>query len=275
MKKLENNDFLEELEKLPSAQLSQMLHQELERSHIDKVLILRILHILERRDSAQSHTYSPEVLAAWTSYQAACADPDDVPAYPRKKRTAQRWLSVAAVAAVIACVITVFVPKAEGAGNLFEAIGKWTRDLFSFFSEESQRDYTFVTDNPDLQKVYDAVAAQGVTSPAVPTWIPNGYELTELRVAPAPGGNKIYARFVCGDEYILFSYEFHGEMATNKYAKDDAEVDIYESGGVRHFLMCNEERWVAAWTVDELECAIGTGIEREELCQIIDSIYRR
>ena len=277
MKRLKNNVCLEELEKLSSQRLNEMLDQELASSNTDKELILEILRILEQRDAVQPHEHSPDALAAWERYRASYAAPaEDIPTHPEHVHKRSRWVARFAAAAAILCLILIFTPKAEGRFDLWEVIGQWTQDLFGFFSGgQPDEDYTFTTEEPQLQQIYDAVAQQGVTDPVVPTWIPEGYELTELKVMPTPKGNKIHVRLTSGNNYILLTYEFRQEDITNKYAKDDGEVEKYESGGCKHYLIRNEERWIAAWTAGELECSVITNLEKETLCQIIRSIYRR
>lgn len=277
MKRLKNNVCLEELEKLSSQRLNEMLDQELASSNTDKELILEILRILEQHDAVQPHEHSPEALAAWERYRASYAAPaEDIPTHPEHVHKRSRWIARFAAAAAILCLILIFTPKAEGRFDLWEVIGQWTQDLFGFFSGgQPDEDYTFTTEDPQLQQIYDAVAQQGVTDPVVPTWIPEGYELTELRVVPAPQGSKIHACLTNGDRYILLTYEFRQEEITNKYAKDEVNVEEYESGGIKHYFMSNIEMTTAAWTNGNLECSIATNLEKETLCQIIDSIYRR
>lgn len=274
MKRVDNNNFLEALEKLPSEQLHEILRQELERSHMDKELIFQIWSILEQRYVQQPHEEDPQVTAAWLRFQAAYNTPvgDETPRRVHKRR---RWLAGAAAAAAIVCLIVMFTPTVQGKLNLFEAIGQWTQELFGFFSGGQSDDYTFTTDNPDLQEIYDAVAEQGVTRPVVPTWIPEGFELQEVKKLSSTAGDKIHARLSNGDNYILLTYEVHSEAVTNKYAKDDTDVEQYETGGIKHYLMSNAETWTVAWTVDNLECSIATNLDKDTLYQIIRSIYRR
>lgn len=275
MKRSDNNRFyLEELEKLPSEQLNEMLRQELDRSHKDEAFILRILHILEHRHTVQ--TYGPEAAAAWTQFRESYSSPAQKFPTGRKRAHAWKtWLGRAVAAALVVCLLIAFIPRAEGKRNIFEAIGQWTQDLFGFFSSDRQDDdYTFTTDDPGLQELYDVVSAQGAPDAVVPTWIPEGYELTELKEFELAGGKKVYARFINGDNYIVISYEFHSEAAANKYAKDDDNAEEYECGGVRHYLMSNEKMWTAAWTVDGLECSIGTNLSEDMLRQILISIYQ-
>lgn len=275
MNRLDNNTFnLEGLEKLPSGELSKMLREELDRSHKDEALILRILHILEQRHTVPS--FSPESVAAWIKFREASSVPEqEIPAGRKRGYAWKRWLGGAVAAALVACLLFAFTPRVEGKPNLFEAIGQWTQDLFSFFSSGYQEDdYTFTTDDSGLQQIYDAVVEQGTNAAVVPTWIPEGYELTELKVHETPGGNKVHARLVSGDNYIVISYKFYAEEAANKYAKDDADMEEYEIGGVKYYLMPNEEMWTAAWTVEKMECSIGTNLSEEVLRQILISIYQ-
>lgn len=62
---------------------------------------------------------------------------------------------------------------------------------------------------------------------------------------------------------------------TEKTQKDEDDPKPYERGGVTHYIMTNDEICYAVWTVDNMECIICGALSREELTQIINSIYGR
>jgi hypothetical protein len=55
--------------------------------------------------------------------------------------------------------------------------------------------------------------------------------------------------------------------------KDDNPPVLYESGGVRHYLLTDHDWRKAVWMQGDIECIIRGNITEEEMKQIIDSIY--
>ena len=130
-------------------------------------------------------------------------------------------------------------------------------------------------DDPTLQEIYEEIADAGVTAPVVPTWIPEGFTLEQLNSFKSPKENKVHVRLESSAHYILLTYELDGETVANQYTKGNVSVEAYEINNVVHNLMSNEEVWKAVWQNDGIECAVETNLSREELCQILQSIYRR
>lgn len=270
----------EALEVLSSARLEEMLKAELNKDGMDENLVLLILNILEHREVDGLIIDPADMEAVWTQFQGshpALAPPrtKDVPA--AKRTGPRRWLCRLAVAAAVLCVMILVTPKAMGAENIFTIIGRWTQDVFAFFSsfgtEQTIQGYAFETDHPGLRQIYDAVAELGVTKPVVPTWVPEGYELKELKAAPMREGMKIYGRLIKGDSTIILSYEFYSEAVSNTYEKNQENAAVYEFADVKHYIMSNEEWWTAAWAVEDLECSVATDQSKEILYEILRSIY--
>ena len=270
----------EALEVLSSDQLDAMLKAELDKDSMDENLILLILNILEHREADAFTIDSADMEAVMAQYREGhpeLAQPRGREV-PEKKRTGpRRWLGKMAVAAAVLCVMILVTPKAMGAENIFTIIGRWTQDVFAFFSSfgggQDTQEYTFVTDHPGLQQIYDAVSELGVTKPVVPTWVPEGYELAELKRAQTGRGVKIYALLVKGDSAIQLTYEYYIDAQLNFYEKDHGDAVMSEISRVKHYIVANDEWWTGAWAVKDLECSVMTDVNEEILCEILESIY--
>lgn len=270
----------EALEVLSSARLEEMLKAELNKDGMDENLVSLILNILEHREVDELTIDPADMEAVWTQFQGShpVLAPPRTKDVPAAKRTGpRRWLCRLAVAAAVLCVMILVTPKAMGAENIFTIIGRWSQDVFAFFSsfgtEQTIQGYAFETDHPGLRQIYDAVAELGVTKPVVPTWVPKGYELTELKAAPMREGMKIYGRLIKDDSTIILSYEFYSEAVSNTYEKNQENAAVYEFADVKHYIMSNEDRWTVAWTVEDLECSVITNVNEGDLYEILRSIY--
>ena len=265
----------EDLTALPSQQLDELLRAELEKDDKDAEKVLQILHILEERESGK-FVNNMDTESIWNAYQEGVRK--DALINAQRDRKPRRWIGRLIAAAAILCILITAAPKAMGAENLFEILGRWTKTIFAFFdpssATEPPEEYVFKTDHPGLQRIYDAVAEQGVTKPVVPTWVPDGYELGGVKVTPKPLSRKIYAWLSNGDSVITIAFEIYNENRSNQYTKDEVNVEMYEKEGVKHYFMPNEGNWQAVWVNENVECGILTDCERDVLYNIIKSIYK-
>ena len=266
----------EELEKLSTLDLDQILRAELDSDTPERETVLLVLSILEDRDPTNSQKCPEGAEEAWDDF----VNRINYSKQPIEKpiRKPRKWFLPVAAAAAIVLILLISVPQAVGAENIFEILGRWTRDLFSFSNEvedQSNETYIFQTDHEGLQQLYDAVVEQGVTAPLVPMWIPEGYELEELRTVTKDVGIKIYARFINNnDSYIQLIVECFNSGASNAYTKDAEDVKIHNSGGVNYYLFRNENTWTAVWNNGNAECLLILTDTDQVLHKIIKSIQK-
>ena len=264
----------EDLEKMPSEQLDAILRNELDGDTPDSETVLSVLSILEERDPTDSRP-----VGAYDDWEhirnnrQGCLE-DTV---PESKRTAKprKWIGAIAAVLAIVLVLAMTIPQTVGAESIFDIIGRWTKDLFDFSNsgteQTDQNTYIFQTDHEGLQQLHDAVVELGVTAPVVPTWIPEEYELKELKVVSQSEIPKIYAQFAFADKYIQFMIEVHNEEETNKYPKDDGSVEICEYDGISYYIFTNEDTRKVIWTNENAECAVSTNASIDIINQLLNS----
>lgn len=260
-----------ELENLPGDELRTMLHRETEKDVPDDDLVLSILHILEDRE--------PEILDTESEKEKAAGKLFRKRIHARRKNTLtlkRNLLRVASVVIVV-CLLFALVPQQAEADNWWQRLTKWTDEFFGFFRHEEDtfrlEDYVFETDNPGLQQVYDAVAEMGVTIPAVPMWLPEGYELTELTTEETPTKQYIHARFSNYNGECILKVNFLNTKGQKDYFKSEMSVKKHETGGMIHNIVQNTEEWIVSWTKDNIECSIFVDCPENVLYEIIESIY--
>lgn len=260
-----------ELESVASDQLRSMLHAETAKAIPDDDLVLAILHILEDREPDDLGPPSPREEAAWQLFRKRVK--------ARKKRPLLnlRCLANAAVLLLVVGLLMVAIPQQAVADNWWDRIARWTDDFFAFFREDETfriEDYKFQTDNPGLQQVYDAVVEMGITEPVVPMWLPDGYELSEIKVYPMRDEEQLVARFDNQQKAITYQATVLLTDKVKQYTKDSTTVWQQEISGTTFNIMMNNEIWVVAWTKDNIECSIFVDCQEDVLYEILDSIYR-
>lgn len=259
------------IEQMPTAQLDELLHCELEKEQVDDAAVRLILEVLEERDRDVPIEMNDRIEAAWEKYQA------QAPVRKQPWFSLQRWpMRAAAIVAVVALLIFA-VPQSADAENFWERLTRWTDSIFEFFAPGDRRsvdeEYVFETDNPGLQQVYDTVTALGVTEPVVPMWLPEGFELVECDVNESDSKILISSEFSNGEHTVVLDVAIRKIESQRQYSKDETNAKIYEKGGVIHSVLQNEEWWTAAWSKNRLECAIYADCQEETLYEILKSIY--
>ena len=261
-----------ELETYSSEQLRAMLDAETQKEVPDDDLVLSILHILEDREPEVPDSGSEKEKAAAKLFQKRI----------RARRKHRLWhshsfLRVASVALVF-CLLFALVPQQAEADNWWQRLTKWTDDFFGFFREEDDsfrlEEYEFRTDNPGLQQVYDAAVELGVTIPAVPMWLPEGYELSECTTVNNPAKQYVYALFLNNSSEFVLKVNLLTKESGKTYFKDEVPVEEYETAGMKYSIIRNTDAWSVTWTKDNTECAFAIDCSEEVLHEIIESIYR-
>jgi len=256
----------------PTPELDRQLQQELQKEDPNEEVVLGILRILQDREEEYPIQVTNQVQNAWEQYREKTVR-------PKKANRKRMWFARAVVAAAAIAIVVLTLPRTVGAESLWDVLVRWTESVFEFFNPEQDATdpavaHTFHTEHPGLQQVYDKVTELGATEPVVPMWLPEGFELTELKTVQMFDGNRVSAFFFSKDGYITLFYRTSSDILPSKYEKEDPGVETYEAWRRIHFVMDNDENILVTWTVDGVECAITTDLEREEAYKLIDSIYR-
>ena len=276
MKERNTSFHREELEKLTAPELEKLLLAELDSGSTNRDTVLQILSILENRDS--KHQADCQI-GTETALEKYLEGRDSVVFNrPSVHRRPKKWIGAVAATVLIVLTLLMTVPQTVGAESIFNIIGRWTQSLFGFSQSSSSApadEYVFQSDDPALQKIFEAVAELGITQPVVPTWIPDQYVLTELIVNQQRVSTKVIAQMNSEGKYIVFTFELYGDSTSNKYPKDDISAEIYDTSGIKHYMILNEGKWTSVWNNENTECTITTNDSKEALYDMIDSIYWR
>lgn len=263
-------DLQKEWEQRPTPDLKAMLNEELDKKRPDDDIVLSLLHILEAREPEGLPELTDREREAFERYKQRVA------VRRKKPIILPRWLSVAACGMLILGLLFNVVPQEAHAETFWEMLQRWSNTVLVFFSGEGKKaeiEYTFRTDNAGLQQVYDAVAKLGVTEMVVPMWLPDGYELVELQSNNTPVLKCIWAVFNCNDTELIYQINiFDGEPA-HQFYRDDSHYESYEKNGTTYNITRNNERWVAIWSEENIECSLTADCQEDTLRRVLESIY--
>lgn len=110
---------------------------------------------------------------------------------------------------------------------------------------------------------------------AAPQWLPERFNELEVIGTVMPDHKSVDAwEETDRKDFLGISYSKIEEDAPPTFIeKDDNPPVLYESGGVRHYLLTDHDWRMAVWMQGDIECIINGNITEEEMKQIIDSIY--
>lgn len=264
-------DREEELEQLSTQQLDNMLQAKLQKEDADPTEVRAILKVLEEREKNMPTQMDDVDQLAWQKYQSRVKEDSDKPV---KK---QKWILRAACIAAVLCVLSVAVSYNVEAESFWGRIVRWTDSILEIFSPEApsseEEVYSFRTNHPGLQQVYDAVTGLGVTEPVVPMWLPEGYTLAFCEKFNTENKTTLVAVFETGEKMINYNVAIYSEGVPNKYQKDESEMKSIEIQGVSHHTVRNINTWVVVWTKENIECSISIDCQEDELYKVLRSIY--
>lgn len=294
--KEENALRFDYLNSLSTPQLEDILRMDAEDLDSDNEgVVFAVLSILQEREKENPAKEPVDVAAAWQRFQKyyntsdgmddslyAVSFGEDAPAKEKNRRKGSGkgivWRVVAMVAML--CVVFTLVTPAFGMENIFTMLAQWKDSLFSFVYQSKMLNdpavsYEFSTENPDLQRIYDTVTEMGVSSPVVPMWIPDGFALATLEDSGTQADHRLCAVFCNNADTIVVLVETSTNNNNGVYYIDKGTAETVEIGDVTHYIMPNNDKWLAAWTTDNLICTISTDLGRDDLLSILKSVYMK
>lgn len=247
----------------------------------DVDLILYVLEVLaDRRRNNNNEFTGKTALEAFESFkQNYLPEGIHIDSVPEEKKPAirpVRWLrGLTAAAAVLAFVFLGSVTANAFGFDIWRAVAVWAQETFRLEGEDKAE-----SELPDADRnrgyasleeaIYDMEGALGI----VPTWIPMGYELTDIRIDENPL-QKIYIGFYEKDEkklkIVIQSYQ---NGYPEQIEQSDSTDETYISSGViYHFFEDNDQTRVV-WINDSYECYITGELSVTQLEMMIDSIEK-
>ena len=76
-----------------------------------------------------------------------------------------------------------------------------------------------------------------------------------------------------GDISISFGFDQFEHSPSTIYEKDDRAVELYECGGVTHYILGNLSSMTAAWINGPVEYCLAANLSSDEIKELIQSIY--
>lgn len=284
------------LNRLSTEQLKELLRADVESSESNYVsVIMRILEVIEQRESENGTECIPEIDKAWTEFQEYYNIPegDRRSLYPYKHvdnegaqttvqplsndtSSAKRFLThrvlrygFAAVIAVIILMSGMVVVQAAGI-DVFGALGRWTAETFHFEIQDDAAETQF---DPEIQT---ALADFQISEKLIPTWQPTGFEVFSPEFLSDGFANTVL--FVHQDEngriyhVKITHYNSESYLGKHTFEKDGTLVEEYTSNGKTFYIFSNINTITAVWSDGVILESITGDLTEDEVKLIVDSI---
>ena len=240
-----------------------------QESDIDKILY--IMEVLAERKRNNSHT-GKTALEAYESFKQNYMPETDNQVIPIKaNRTTPRWIrNLAATAAVLAILLTGTVTAKAFGFDVWKAVVQWSQETFHF-GEQGNSDAHNSLPYTSLQ---DALEKGNVPTWLVPTYIPEGYVLSEIDVQTTPLRKTHKARYTYGEKVLIIVVHDYLDSAPVYVEQNENLSEEYVVSGITYYIFTDVDLNKVKWINGSYECSISSNISIEDLKMMIDSIER-
>lgn len=268
-------------DEMSDEQLREILRKDasnLEGEDTDMELMLHIMEVLAKRRKEAQEDISPEAALEEFKNKYTYTDNSLISEErPAKRRTTgfsrwQRW--VATIAAVLVLVFGSAITAQAFGFDLFEIIAKWTKETFHFGSylqtdETAEPNSDNMIPYPQLQ---DAMNECNIDAFLAPSWLPEGYVETDVKIGESPIQRTITAKYENGDKSIRIRVADYLSSYPEQIEQSDELIECYTHNGMNFYIFNNIEQLRAVWVYENYECFIMGPLTLEEIKGIIDSI---
>lgn len=256
----------EELEEI--LQLDAQAPEEQE-SDTDKILY--IMEVLAERNRNSGHTKKTALEAYESFKQNYLSETDNniIPTQP--KRGLPRWVRRLTVAAAVLVILLVGSVTAKAFGlNVWKVVIQWTQETFHF----GNWDNSGPNNNLSYASLQEALEKGNTPANIVPTWIPDGFNLIEIKVEQTPLKKTYKAKYLNGEKFLRITVCDHINKGPYHVEQSDGLTEEYVVLGTTYYLFSNLEYNRAMWLYGSYEFDVSGNVAIEDLKKMIDSIQK-
>lgn len=258
----ENNTIhtSESLSRLSREELRQQLAAQLQKnaSEINVTLVALLRKELKSRDPDPA-------LSDDTAVEFACEKfrrNTETAQKTKKHRYRNRWIAAASVVLVMGLLFFT-LPATAQARDIQGVLTWWSDSVFQLFvpgKTPNLHAQVHERNHAGLQQIFNALTELGITDPVVPSWVPEGFTLVELKTNKANGDDSVVACLVNSDRSIFISVARHDNDATAFQHEKNGNgiIDIWDLSGNEHYVISNMEQLIVTWVTNGIECTITT-----------------
>lgn len=263
-------------------ELQQILRDDASKSEgaeSDTEALFYVMEVLAKRRQARNEGKSPE--EALESFKQNYYTENDISSVSERTTAAfkpssrGRWRrGLIAAAAMLVIVIGSSITANAMGFDLWEVIAKWTQETFHFsqigqVEESNAPSPDFVHPCASLQ---EALENYDIASKLVPTWVPEGYVESNVKITQSPKQRLFMAKYENGANTIMIRIADYLDTNPMQIEKSESLLEVYTSSGIDYYIFANYDVLEAVWVNENFECYISGSLSISEIKGIIDSI---
>ena len=243
-----------------------------ERDDSDVDEILYVMEVLAKK-RRQNGIAGKTALEAYQEFQQHYRPMVEERSMPKHKSNIIPFRRIAAVAASLVLVFSLSVTaNAFSFRDVWDAVVNWAQETFSFSMGVEVSEPT-PSDTLHYQSLQD-VLSESKVNVNLPTWLPDGYILSDIIVDQNPKQDSYVAIYTSDYGMIKISVQSYLYGRPEQVETSDCLHEVYSPVGIDYYIMQNNLLTQASWTTDLYECYISGDISIDEIKQILDSIAK-
>lgn len=255
--------------------------QNIEGEESDTEMLLYVMEVLAERNKTTTSTNKSAKEAFETFKQYYMPETDDQPAHtyePMKRKMVVSiiplWLRrMSMVAAVVVIIMLGATTVNAFGGDFWEIVVQWTQETFHLGSANSTETMApAVDDEREFGSLQEVLDLEKITTPLVPTWIPEGYEFIEVKVEESPIQKKYIAVYQYGENQLKIQIKKYFDDDPQQVEQSEDLVEVYDRAGISFFIFRDYDQLRVVWINDGYECYISGRIGAEEIKKMINSV---
>lgn len=265
-------------------ELQQILRDDASKSEgaqSDTEALFYVMEVLAKRRQARNEGKSPE--EALESFKKNYYTENDISSVSEsttvafKPSSRGRWRrSLIAAAAMLVIVIGSSITANAMGFDLWEVIAKWTQETFHF----SQIGQVEESNAPSPEFDYPCASLQealnnyDISTAIVPTWIPDGYTESDVRITDTPKQRMFIAKYASDDNVLIIRIADYLNSKPMQIEQSDSLIKIHTVSDIDYYIFDNDGCLQAVWINDNYECFISGPVTVTQIEEMIDSIRK-
>lgn len=188
-------------------------------------------------------------------------------------RTRRSFSCVFRAAAIAAAAAFCFIITASSMGfQPVQAVLRWAEGIIQIYTNPSGIMELPDDDPSEYHSMYEALAANGISTEGLPTWVPRDYAVSAIAVKLSDGVLKCSAIYDSTRGGLVIRVIEH-TMALSTEAKElDSVGSVYTHNQTEYYILMDDGVTKAGWQDGMLSYVISGQISEAEIKEMINSI---
>ena len=282
-----NNQDFSRFDSMTNEELEEILRldaQKTEGEESDLEMLLYVMEVLavRKKNSENAGKTTGEAFKTFKEYYMPDDSTDDtaqVSPKPQVKnmkptKRLQPWVSrLVATAAILVFVLVSSITAHAMGINIWDIIVTWTQETFQLRNTCSD-EVKEAADNDECEytSLQDALDRKSILVSLAPTWIPNGYELYDLRIDESPMQLTIFAVYQKEGQKMKIQIKQYLDSDPEQIEQSDSLIEAYEANDIVYYIFADNANLQAVWIKENYECYISGPLTIDEIKSMIESI---